>query len=618
MYRPGLIIFLLFTYGLAVGQVDNLYQVADSLKKKDSVFIYFWNDEEVTYQLDSVPIIFEHHNRVHLRTLWGGQDIGNNGSEVRPVLFSLDNTPGLRMGYNAMQSLRWRFHNLPFFQSAEAHTRLFASQGSYFNSSIGSAQDQSHFEGEFSKAFAHNVRASIYYRKISEDGLFNQDESNHTQFAVRVSQQRMEGRLLYSLSYIRNVFNRQSYGGLDSLTFFKDENFDVRSTIPIKQIDAGLRDEQNIFNLGLKWQLTGRKDNQGLFIDNLLEFESRHYKYYDHDITSIDSLFRPWLNHPTKLRHTWHLQSLSNDLALRWSSRLFPKIFAGFQYARHKIDDEASSRILNYGTLNGGLNFKVRQLVQMQIRSYLELLEDVGDFDITANLKFTWPNVGAINGKASFGLQSPEQIYQLLSFNFSEVQQTDLPPTQYFHFGGKLLIDKLKLEFEAQQYVLNDWNYRSINLLPTSSDLTSITRFGAQADWTFGPIRVFNALFYQLHDKELIPLPEWGSRHVLAYENSIFKENMWIRAGIEARTYQITGLPYFLPMTGEFISGLTNPEPFQYHLDPFLVVQVDRFTAFVKGERLQSLWNEVPVQLASGYPDYDWMFRFGINWRYLN
>lgn len=614
----GTCFFLLFLTVLQ-GQNTNLFQVPDSLKSVDSVSVSYWNDEEKGSTLDTIPDILAHHYRVNLKKMWGGVDLGNNGSEVRPNKFAFDTRPGLRMGYGAFDVYRWTFENLPFYNTAEAHTRLFASQGNSFANSTRSAQDNSHFEGEFSKGFANNVRASVFYRKISEDGLYSRDESNHTQFAARITQESNEGRLFIAGAFVRNVFNRQEYGGLENLSYFSQESFDVRSTIPVNQTDAGLRDEENNFNFGIKYQLASTGGSSGLFVVNLMEYTHRQYKYGDQQAGQLDSIYDVWLDHPEKLRHAWDQRSFTNDLSLKWTSRLFPKIRAGVIFSQNTIDDEASSYDQTFVTLNGDVDFKLRDIIDIELGAQLELVEEVGDFNLEGALSATWPDVGELSGQLSFGQQSPARIYEKLTFNLSTSYQSEGPPTQYFIVGGKLKIPRLGLSLSADQYILNQYVYRSYpELLPTESDISTVTVLTGESKLKWGPLQMFNGILYHATNDDVFIFPDWSSRHILAFEGKIFRNNMWVRTGIEARLFYQEDLPVFIPVTGEFLPSDINYDQVTYSVDPFILVKIDRFTAFVKGERLESLWLDQPFLQAEGYPRYDWMFRFGINWRYVN
>lgn len=609
---------LFFLVSEALAQDAGLFQIPDSLKVKDSVSTYTWEDATLRPAVDSIPGILSHHYRPFLKREIYGLDLGNNGSEVRPLKFEFDRSSGLRMGYDGFQIYRWEFLDLPYYKSSEAHTNLFASQGNSFANATNSSQDNAHFEAEFSKTFEHELNASVFYRKINEEGIYSRDASNHTQFAIRLSQSRSKGKLFWSAAYIRNVFNRQHNGGLDSLTFFEDDAFTVRSTIPIKFEDAGLRDEENIFALGLKWKLTSSKSRSGLFLENLISYGVRNYKYADQSIAEIDSLFAPWINHPFKLRHAWKNNNIQNDFAIRWSSELFPLIKVGVNFANHQLDDEVIKANLTYATLNGQLAFDVKDIFKINLESYLELLEEAGDFDLSGSMAFDWKKVGALEAQISLGLQSPVRVYEQFSINESPIYNQDLTPIQYFKVGGQLSILETGLKIHAHQYVLNDYYYRNRNLQVTSTDLTSITQLGLSSNIKLAFLAIYNEAIFQQADKEVFTVPSWFTRHIIAYQGNIFKNKMWIRAGVEGRFMNQDMYPYFLPMTGEFIPSDQTNSDVSYHVEPFFTTKISKFTFFIKAENLESIWESKPSLNATLYPSFDWMLRFGINWRYID
>ena len=616
-YLLALGFLLLDTQGFAQSQ-SNLFEVPDSLKLVDTIRAFYWGSDSTKEIKDSADIVGQLHYRPHLKQTIAGRDLGNNGSAARNSLFEVDRSSGFRLNYNALSSWRWQFYNLPYFKSNSAYTHLLASQGNSFANSTGSSQDNSHFQGTFSKGFAHQVHTTVFYRKISEDGLLLRDESNHTQLAVRIDQSAENNRWTYSVAYIRNVFNRHENGGVVDLTNYENDQFTIRRTIPVHLNDANSRDEENLGVFALKYSLISSEGYNGLFIENITSYNRRTFKYADDQVEDIDSIYQKWVNHSTGMRHAWQLSKLNNDISVGWSSRLFPDIRTGLKYTNSSFDNEASSFSQDFATLHGGLYTNVRDIVDLRAQSHIELLQDVGDFDLTGSLGLTWKKVGRLEGKIQLGLQTASLDQRHLAFNREEIQSFSLNPTQYLYIGGSLQIPKLKIQIKAGQHVLNDLVYLSEALdFQNASEVVAVTQLQLTSDLKLRGFHFKNILLWQSVDDAILTFPDWSSRHFIYFDGKVFKKKMSLRSGAEIRLHHQETSVQYVPMLNRF-APTSLEEGWSYAVDPFVEARIQRFIIFLKAENIESTWLQKPFLNARGYASNDWIFRFGVNWRYAN
>ena len=615
----------LFIIGLLLIEVQasaqsqsDLFEVPDSLKIVDTVLVSFWGADSTKEIRDSADIVDQLHYRPHMKQTFSDRDLGNNGSATRSTFFRVDRSAGFRLGYNALSSWRWHFSNLPYFKSNKAYTHLLASQGNSFANSTGSSQDNSHFQGTFSKGFAHNIQANVFYRKVSEDGLLLRDETNHTQLGIRIDQSAEDDRWKYSVAYIRNVFNRHENGGVIDLANYENDQFTIRRTIPVFLNDANSRDEENLGVFALKYALISSERYEGLFIENVMSYGQRSFKYADDAVENIDSIYQKWVNHPTGMRHAWSLSNLSNDISIGWSSKLFPDIRTGVKYTNSRFDNEASSFGQNFATLRGGLYSNLQGIVDLRAQTHLELLQDAGDFDLEGRLGLTWNKVGRIEGRIQLGLQTASLDERHLAFNQEEIQSFNLDPTQYLYLGGSLKIPKLKIQIEAGQHLLNDLVFLSEGLnFQNADEVVAVTQLQFISDVKVRAFHLKNILLWQSIDDAILTVPDWYSRHLIYFDGKVFKKKMSLRSGAEIRLHHQNTTVQYIPMLNRF-APTSIEEGWSYAVDPFVEARIQRFVIFFKAENIESTWLQKPFLNARGYASNDWIFRFGVNWSYAN
>jgi hypothetical protein len=124
-------------------------------------------------------------------------------------------------------------------------------------------------------------------------------------------------------------------------------------------------------------------------------------------------------------------------------------------------------------------------------------------------------------------------------------------------------------------------------------------------------------VLWQTIDEALLALPDWYSRHFVYFDGRVFKKKMALRSGAEIRFHHQSKTVQYIPMLSRF-APTSLEEGWSYAVDPFVEARIQRFIIFFKAENIESTWRQEPFINAKGYASNDWIFRFGINWRYAN
>lgn len=595
-----------------------LFELPDSLQVKDTVYVAQWPQLDYVDMEDSLDVFQRHLYRAGDFKDWAAMDLGNNGSEAFETTFSYDRDPGFRVGYDAMSPYRWEEKDLRFYKANVAISNVFASLGTSFANSNASLQQNAQLEAFFTRSFANRVNASLDYRSINEVGIYTRDQSRHTQLHLQVNQHSSTGRFFWYAAWRRNVFNRQSNGGIEEDALLSDINYVIRENMPIALSNAGSRDEENAYTFGWRYRLAGDGRNQ-LDLNNTSSYQERRFKFYVNNASQLDSFYSRWRVHPTGIRNAFDHRAYSNKTELSWASNFFDEITAGYRFSFNKWDNENLDQSFVFGTLYGRLNWTYRDNIELAIKADLETLEEAGDFDLEGRLALEWPGVGSVNAMSALGLQSPSRQEEELVLNGSYLIDASLPSNTYFQLEGSLNIETLGITLKAAQYLSDNLPYFDSDFEVQTTEV-AISSFELEWQWKLGSFFGRNAAVYQVVDQDVLPLPEWQMRHILFYEGKIRKNGMTYRIGVEGRFWQMDNAPRFAPVNGRFIpsevpvgnNGLT------YSIDPYAQFDIQTFSIFFKGERLQSTWLDVPFIPIVHRPQFDWVFRLGIRWKFID
>ena len=617
MYRKQSLVFIFLALATTVFS-QALFELPDSLKVKDTIFIAQWPKLDYSEMNDSVDVFQRHLYRAGDLKKWADLDLGNNGSEALSTVFSFDRAPGFRPGYNAMSSYRWGEEDLRFYRSNVAVSNVFASLGTSFANSNTSLQQNAQLDAFFTRSFDNRVNASLDYRSINETGMYSRDQSKHTQLQLQVNQHSSSGRFFWYASWRRNVFNRQSNGGIEQDSLLSDINYVIRENMPIALSNAGSRDEENAYSFGWRYRLAGDESN-GLAINNTSSYNDRQFKFYVNSATQLDSFYSRWQVHPTGVRNAFDHKAYSNKTELSWASKVFDEIAAGYHFSLDQWDNENLKRDFVFGTLYGRLNWTYRNNIDLSVKANLETLEEAGDFDLEGKLALEWPGVGSVKATSALGVQSPSRQEEEVVLNGAYLIDASLPSNTYFQLNGSLNIESLGLSLKASQYLSDNLPYFNSQFEVLATEV-AISSFEIEWQWKLGGFQGRNAAIYQVIDQDVLPLPVWQMRHVLFYEGKINKNGTTYRIGVEGRFWQMDNAPRFAPINGRFIPSevVMDNNGLMYSIDPYAQFDIQSFSIFFKGERLQSTWLDLPLIPIVARPQFDWVFRLGIRWRFID
>lgn len=605
-----------FTYSLC-GQ-NPLFEIPDSLVIIDSISIADW--ENLDYQLidDSTNAFESHRYRNGRKHKWSYIDLGNNGSESINSVFRVNIQNGLQLGYRGYELLRWEESDFKYFNANAALTKVNTALGTSFANSSTSLQDNAETNAFFTRNFKNKVNTTLKYRSISEQGMYTRDQSKHLQVLLNVNQWNKKNTFFYYLGWIRNAMNRQVNGGISELERLQDSLFIIRENIPVKYSNSGNRDASNLFSAGWKYYLSRGK--RQFIIGNTTQYEHREFKYYlaSYPNDSLDVFYNisPTVN---GLRNYVKNERVSNKSTITWSSKFLKTIQAGYEYRYHWLTG-TSDDVRQYGTLSGKIELDFKNTFLIKASSYIETLDEAGDFNLEGSVGLQLENIGKLEGNISLGRQLPDLDLQELFLSGETIYQNALNSYTYLTLGGQLDIPRWRINLSAQQSVLNNFAYldRDFNF-NTADDVLSITQLSATHEMKIWKFHLKNQVHFQILDETIFALPTLMTRHQLLFQGRVRKNGMIYRLGVEGEFNQMDNQIRYVPFTTRFIPSSNNVNNgWTYRVDPYAQFDIRGFSVFFKAENLQSIWWDEHFFLVNDRPFFDWMLRIGIEWKFIN
>ncbi|MBK7882445.1 MAG: hypothetical protein IPJ81_00360 [Chitinophagaceae bacterium] len=614
--------------------------------RKDSINIYY-------KYLDSVNInrtdnsIDNFDNYFSLPTSY--MHLGNNGSAAYNIIYTPLNKPGWDLGFHAFDIYRFTLEKTRLYKTSKPFSQLSYQLASGKEQMIKVLHTQNP---------RPNWNFGFDYRLISSPGFFITQNTNHNNYRIFNNYQSKRKRYANTLIIIGNTLKASENGGIREDTSLADPNRKKRFTIPVNLGDSA-NFEPNPFKSTISTGNIykdatiffrqsydiGKRDSvaindsttEYLFYPKLRLQHSFSYSKYDYLFTDIsaDSTFyhNRYDTVLSQKRDTFSLQEkwkiISNDLSLVQ----FPdtKNTAQFFLAGARLENISGSfTYSNKSFYNIALHGEYRNKTRNKLWDILAKGEfyinglNSGDYSAYATLgRYFNKKIGAVSIFFSNVNRSPSFIYDTLSsFNYKNngINKKENITT----FGGTAnnaffnvsvknhIISNLtyfKNYYQTDQYskLVNLLQIEASKKIRLSKHLSWFTQIVLQKTDTLAPIKV----------------PLVFTRNRIAFEGTFYK-NLNISTGLELRYFTPFKAYDYSPVMGQFVPQDTFKLKNLPDVSAFVHFRIKSFTAYIRAENL----NTVDFKNGFGftnnnfaaphYPTQGFIFRFGIQWGFVN
>lgn len=619
-------------------------------KKKESdwdeepaIISYKYLNAEVTHYYDSSLLFF--HRNEYRQPAWY-TTLGNFGSPARETIFTLNNTPGLRLGYDNWNVYRYTIDSVHFINTTRPYTS--------FSFMLGPKQmqwvDMMHTQNitpkwNFAFRVANNTSEG-YYKMQKANGLNAYLSSNYKS---------EDDRLETKFAFIYNNFKNDENGGMLSDSLLSNPNYSNRASIPVF-IESGLNAStspihnrqselrfflQNNYAWGKKDSLYNEDSTNVQYhftprfsIKHVLEIQTTRHKYQDalpntayYDFydsfafvgndtvrsfqthTSIDNKFslNTFLGKDSQLVHVEAGIGIRND----WFNTNY------FDPEGERIKNNPSNPYL-FGQLRKDA-LKDNQWSYLADLTFFFAGQAIGNMKLDGKLSKSFPKLGQFTLGATQTIVSPSYQQDIFKSSIFEINN-DFGNTTNTQLYANLWIKALKMNLGLRNQLIGNYIYLDESLkFQQYSTVFSILQFTGRKLFTFGAFSLDNEVVWQQKAGNApVNLPAFMLRHQLAYKAPMFKDRLDAYLGIEVR--------YHTPYKADGYSFVYNQYYYQDNitldnvpaLSAFFNFKVKRLRAFVIGDQLQQMLFPKNIINAPGYAAGNAHIRFGFNWIMMN
>ena len=134
-----------------------------------------------------------------------------------------------------------------------------------------------------------------------------------------------------------------------------------------------------------------------------------------------------------------------------------------------------------------------------------------------------------------------------------------------------------------------------------------------------GPIHFNNQVNYQFTENaDIIRLPQLNTFHQLYYEGKLFKKNLWLQFGVQARYISSFKANSYMASTNQFYLQNTREYGNYVFADVFLNARIEKFTFFILASHINQGLSGANYMLCPNYPMPDRSIKAGLVWMFFD
>lgn len=653
IYIIGIIFFSLFSK-IANAQYDqnnpdNLFNVADSLNKRDSLKSD-WIDEQAKIYYTQLSSNLKHDldttigkfHRFQPTQPWWGVHLGNYGTAAQNLYFNPKQDIGLRLGYDIYDLYAFNLDSVNFYNT----TRPYSA----FSFILGSTEQQS-------VDFLHtqNIRTNWNFagriRYQSAEGFFAQQKATNISGSFTTDYKSTNERYQAKAVLLYNKFSQDENGGIVSDSLLSKANYNDRRRIPV--------------NFPL------RNNNRSAVTNSLKTFDfflQNNYSWgkadtlYNEDSTKATYQFTPRfrLQHELLIHSEKHIFLDKDPDSLRYD---FIKPIT-FNYGDSVLGLQSWYYVDNKFSLNGFIgqnehlaqlkvgianridhlsqNSTIDRINNTYVSNYLfgqikkeALAEKQWAYQAQANFFFSGKALGDFSLKAVAGkdfgkygflsaglhqsLGDPPLSFQNFKTNFYEIASS-LDKISISKIFANVLINRINLELNLDNTIVTNYIYfTGDGNIQQYSTPFNVTQLSARKKFSYRSLSLDNEIVWQQATLNApLHLPSLMFREQIKLETFLFKNALKIAVGLEGRystNYKADGYtPYFNQFYLQDNYEFNNLPEVAF----FFNFKVKSFRAFVLLDQLQELISKNNMNAVAFYPAPDFNFRFGFTWVLVN
>ena len=563
-----------------------------------------YNDPKV-YPLDTV--IRNQHRYTYVNA--GGnkyQDLGNNGTAIRPLYYQIPDQIGLRSGFHSFDHYFLDPQNIRYYNTKSPYTKLSAVFG---------GNGRSFVDVSFSRSDSTIFNVGFDFKRITSDkqvgATLSRGDRNVLTTIYDIYARWHPGKYQLLTNFSRLRAQQFESGGVIPLESGSLDNLFEQDSAEVWLNNTTSEDKRNHLHLFHQYQFSE------LFqIYHQLDFRNQQVNFEVTSLAQDGPFFDQILFNEESTADAANFKTVRNELGVKG---LHKGIFYNFYLLRRDIKYEPKYLPSAGNQTEYYLGAHLRYRIAGQTLRFEGLIQDGGSY--RAQGSFENKFITASYTRVQY---DPGFLYQDYFGNHAEWHNSFTSPTADVLFG------RVNAEFESLKIYpaltitnVNDHIYFNQQKVPAqASGAAQILSPEVTLDWNF--LRRMNLQGQVVYaevtgdERQVFRVPKWLINAKLAYSNMLFKQKLEVQFGIDAQYRSAYFGHDYIPFVQHYFIQDDFEIPEYFLADLFVNFRVGRALLFMRLVFLNQGLDRPGYFTAPYYLGQRRVFDWGISWRFYD
>lgn len=584
------------TYSLAYVKVQNIF---DTIQRKDTTLQFSL--------LKFDPGRLEGNE--HITT-------GNLYDPAYSLIFNPATSTGFNSGYEEYQVYKTPPQHESFLIASRPYTSLYFTQLSNRQNLFAAA--------DFARSFKNNIRVSIQFKRAFQQGIFSNQNQKATLLNSGISYTSKDNRHITIFTFTGNAFDKKQNGGIQNINDLSIQP--RRAAISTWLSDARSRSQERYYALN-HYRLLTKNESQSIYAQGSLTYHSGYDQFADKTSADDTAYYGTLLIDQRGLRRRFELQHVQAAAHIHYLRRKYFTWSAGLIYDFFAAASAPDTIYRNDLTLNSSVRFQWNKYLLANATAKAGVGENAGNFLLQAHVQGKTGNWLEILAGIKLFRTEPSFAQQFLNINGQSLLNTPWQNPFGTAVDFSLTIPKTKTVAKISQTLVNNFIYweKAAN----SASVTDIRPYqydsifahhllSLHQDFKWWKFRMNHAVHMQFLNRDLIHIPMWYTTHKIFWQGNLFTSALELAAGVDITLIPSYNTVGYSPLHGQFFNDTTPSNSIFPDTDIFIMGKVSRFRSYFMIENAGRWITGYDNFNISGYPQFDPLLRFGIQWTFLN
>lgn len=523
-------------------------------------------------------------------------------------------------GINSLNFLWSGFDDYTFIQPTKPYAEISIHRGRAFSNSQAGFSDNFDLHLIFAENFRNRLLWNFSYDKESYLGIYENGRQKNTLFKTGVQYSGKQDKFHLNVVFIDQRHRILNNWGITSDSILTDPNYSVRESSPVNINSAFTNtDEKSIgFNIDFPILNQSEKLKPLLYLKSF--FTDYSFNYNDPKANSSQAIYKTFWVDSFVIEHKLYQRIWTNSIGFKLFNTNTIDANLGARYEHVIYDHDTLESKIDVFQLEAGGIYRINE--NLVLDGSIRLIQFKANYapDLEFNFKLLNSKYADLKLKAFHNAEPIPYVYRYLVLNKSYHWQNQFDHEFIKESGLAITINAPRISnAELGMSWSNYSNFIYLDTLSYPVTASQIDKINMHCNLpiTFNRLK-FNSQFnYEVFSPDPGHFSGWNSSHQLSANLSIFKKVVNAEIGATLKLYDYKHKFNFNPIIQLFHASEV-PNELIYSVGMFMHFKVSDFQLLIDVDNLDSFWLKERPSLVNAYPFYDFFFKFGLNWKFLN